>query len=47
MRTAEAVAAEYPEIAFNDRIVDNLCMQLVQRPTSTTCWCSPTSLATS
>lgn len=32
MRTAEAVAAEYPEIAFNDRIVDNLCMQLVQRP---------------
>ena len=32
MCTAEAVAAEYPEIAFNDRIVDNLCMQLVQRP---------------
>ncbi len=32
MRTAQAVAAEYPDIAFNDRIVDNLCMQLVQRP---------------
>ena len=26
------MAAQYPEIAFNDRIVDNLCMQLVQRP---------------
>lgn len=32
LRTAQEVAAEYPEIAFNDRIVDNLCMQLVQRP---------------
>jgi len=32
LRVAQEVAAEYPEIAFNDRIVDNLCMQLVQRP---------------
>ncbi len=32
LRTAQKVAADYPEIAFNDRIVDNLCMQLVQRP---------------
>ena len=32
LRTAQAVAAEYPDIAFNDRIVDNACMQLVQRP---------------
>ena len=32
LRTAQRVAAEYPEIAFNDRIVDNVCMQLVQRP---------------
>jgi len=32
LRTAQKVAAEYPQIAFNDRIVDNLCMQLVQRP---------------
>ncbi len=32
LRTAHAVAAEYPDIQFNDRIVDNLCMQLVQRP---------------
>ena len=30
--TAKCVAAEYPDIAFNDRIVDNACMQLVQRP---------------
>ena len=32
LRTAQKVAAEYPQIAFNERIVDNLCMQLVQRP---------------
>jgi isocitrate dehydrogenase (NAD+) len=32
LRTAQKVAGEYPEIAFNERIVDNLCMQLVQRP---------------
>jgi isocitrate dehydrogenase (NAD+) len=32
LRTAQEVAGRYPEIAFNDRIVDNLCMQLVQRP---------------
>ena len=32
LRTAQEVASQYPEIAFNDRIVDNLCMQLVQRP---------------
>jgi isocitrate dehydrogenase (NAD+) len=32
LRTVQKVAQAYPEIAFNDRIVDNLCMQLVQRP---------------
>jgi len=32
LRVANEVAAQYPDIAFNDRIVDNLCMQLVQRP---------------
>jgi isocitrate dehydrogenase (NAD+) len=26
------VAASYPEIETNDRIIDNMCMQLVQRP---------------
>jgi isocitrate dehydrogenase (NAD+) len=29
---AREVAARYPDIAFNDRIVDNMCMQLVQHP---------------
>ncbi len=34
LRTARAVAKEYEgRIAFEDRIVDNMCMQLVQRPT--------------
>ncbi|MBM3189707.1 MAG: isocitrate/isopropylmalate dehydrogenase family protein [Chloroflexi bacterium] len=32
LRTAQEVAARYPDIAFNDRIIDNACMQLVQRP---------------
>ena len=32
LRVAREVAAEYPDIEFNDRIVDNMCMQLVQRP---------------
>ena len=30
--TARRVAGEFPEVAFNDRIVDNMCMQLVQTP---------------
>lgn len=29
---ARKVAEEYPAIAFEDRIVDNMCMQLVQKP---------------
>ncbi|MFZ5919054.1 MAG: isocitrate/isopropylmalate dehydrogenase family protein [Chloroflexota bacterium] len=32
LRVAGQVAAAYPDIEFNDRIVDNMCMQLVQRP---------------
>ncbi len=32
LQTAHQVAADYPDIAFNDRIVDNCAMQLVQRP---------------
>jgi isocitrate dehydrogenase (NAD+) len=32
LKVAQEVAAEYPDIAFNDRIVDNMAMQLVQRP---------------
>lgn len=29
---ARSVAARYPDIEFEDRIVDNMCMQLVQKP---------------
>ncbi|MDO8674282.1 MAG: isocitrate/isopropylmalate dehydrogenase family protein [Dehalococcoidia bacterium] len=29
---ARGVAKEYPQIEFEDRIVDNMCMQLVQKP---------------
>jgi len=32
LREAQAVAAEYPQIEFNDRIIDNMCMQLMQKP---------------
>ncbi len=32
LETARRVAAEYPDVAFEDRIIDNLTMQLVQRP---------------
>jgi isocitrate dehydrogenase (NAD+) len=32
LRVAREVAAENPDIDFDDRIVDNMCMQLVQRP---------------
>ena len=31
------VAAEYPEIGFDDSIIDNLCMQLVTRPEAYDC----------
>jgi isocitrate dehydrogenase (NAD+) len=32
LEVARSVAQEYPDIAFEDRIVDNLCNQLVSRP---------------
>ncbi len=32
LRVAQEVAEQYPDIEFSDRIVDNMCMQLVQRP---------------
>jgi len=32
LRVAQEVSKEFPEIEFEDRIVDNMCMQLVQRP---------------
>lgn len=32
LEVAREVAKQYPEIQFEDRIVDNMCMQLVQHP---------------
>ncbi len=32
LAVAREVAAKYPQIEFEDRIVDNMCMQLVQKP---------------
>ncbi len=32
LATAQEVSKEYPDIQFEDRIVDNMCMQLVQKP---------------
>ena len=32
LETARTVAKRYPDIQFEDRIVDNMCMQLVQKP---------------
>ncbi len=32
LETARQVAAKYPQIEFEDRIVDNMAMQLVQKP---------------
>lgn len=34
LATAQRVAKEYPDIQFEDRIIDNMCMQLVQSPES-------------
>ena len=32
LKVSQDVAKDYPQIDFNDRIVDNMCMQLMQRP---------------
>jgi isocitrate dehydrogenase (NAD+) len=32
LEVARKVAAEYPDVAFEDRIIDALCMQLIQAP---------------
>jgi isocitrate dehydrogenase (NAD+) len=32
LRVLREVARDYPEIEFEDRIIDNMCMQLVKRP---------------
>jgi isocitrate dehydrogenase (NAD+) len=31
------IAEDYPEIEFNDRIIDNMCMQLVMNPNEYDC----------
>jgi len=32
LEVSRSVAKEYPDIEFEDRIIDNMCMQLVQKP---------------
>ncbi|HEV3230714.1 MAG TPA: isocitrate/isopropylmalate dehydrogenase family protein [Candidatus Dormibacteraeota bacterium] len=32
LHVAQEVARDYPDVEFEDRIVDNMCMQLVQKP---------------
>jgi len=32
LQTAEQVSKDFPDIEFEERIVDNMCMQLVQKP---------------
>ncbi|MFH1149674.1 MAG: isocitrate/isopropylmalate dehydrogenase family protein [Actinomycetota bacterium] len=32
LRVAREMAEEYPDVEFEERIVDNMCMQLVQKP---------------
>jgi len=32
LKVCQEVAANYPDVESNDRIVDNMCMQLVQKP---------------
>ncbi|NLY03125.1 MAG: isocitrate/isopropylmalate dehydrogenase family protein [Rhodopirellula sp.] len=32
LRVSRKVAEDFPEVEFEDRIVDNMCMQLVQKP---------------
>lgn len=32
LETARNIALSYPDIEFEDRIIDNMCMQLVQKP---------------
>ena len=37
LKLAQEVAPKYPELEFNDRIIDNMCMQLVIRPQEYNC----------
>lgn len=37
LKVGQDIAAQYPDIAFNDKIIDNMCMQLVVRPQDYQC----------
>lgn len=37
LRIGSEIAGNYPEVEFNDRIIDNMCMQLVTRPEDYQC----------
>ncbi len=37
LRIGQEVAGDYPDVEFNDRIIDNMCMQLVMRPQEYEC----------
>ncbi|NNF03016.1 MAG: isocitrate/isopropylmalate dehydrogenase family protein [Rhodothermales bacterium] len=37
LKLAQEDALEFPELTFNDRIIDNMCMQLVVRPQEYNC----------
>lgn len=37
LHVGQEIAKDYPEITFNDRIIDNMCMQLVMRPEEYDC----------
>ena len=47
LRVAREVAEENTDVEFDDRIVDNMCMQLVQRPEEYDVLVARTSTATS
>lgn len=37
LEVGREIAGEFPDITFNDRIIDNMCMQLVMRPEEYQC----------
>ena len=47
LESVRKIAKGFPEIPYEEKIVDNACMQLVMRPGSSTSSCCRTSTATS
>ncbi len=37
LQLGREIAEEFPDIEFNDRIIDNMCMQMVMRPQNYDC----------